>query len=128
MQKINEIAKSRGHNGETLRPHDVFQFVAGTSTGGLIAIMLGKLGMSVEDCIQEYHDLSKEIFGKGHFRGKWSKGLARSRYSGKRLRDCVRDLLERKNFGKDCPMICVDGVDVIASFVHSPFPQRAGRN
>jgi patatin-like phospholipase/acyl hydrolase len=29
----------------TLRPCDVFDLICGTSTGGLIAIMLGRLGM-----------------------------------------------------------------------------------
>ena len=128
MLKVNKIAKLRDHDGETLRPHDIFQLVAGTSTGGLIAIMLGKLGMSVEDCIKEYHDFSKKIFGKRHLRGKWSKGLARSRYSDEHLGNYVRDLLEKKSFGKDYPMICVDEADAIASFVHSCYLQRVERD
>ena len=114
MRKVNDAFKSRRAGGQDLRPRDVFQFVAGTSTGGLIAIMLGKLGLSVEDCIEEYHSLSEQIFGKSHPKGKLSKGLARSRYSGKRLRDCVRGLLKRKSFAEDHSMIRESGTDAIA--------------
>lgn len=47
----------------TPKPCEVFDLIGGTSTGGLIAIMLGRLGISVDQAIEEYRDLSKEIFG-----------------------------------------------------------------
>lgn len=43
-------------------PRDV-HFVARTNTGGYIAIMLGKLGISLQECIQAYHDLFRSGFG-----------------------------------------------------------------
>ncbi|KAK3692634.1 patatin-like phospholipase-domain-containing protein [Podospora appendiculata] len=36
-------------------PCHYFDYIAGTSVGGLIAIMLGILGRSTEDCIAEFH-------------------------------------------------------------------------
>ncbi|KFY98961.1 hypothetical protein V500_01509 [Pseudogymnoascus sp. VKM F-4518 (FW-2643)] len=45
-----------------LLPCNIFDMIGGTSTGGIIAIMLGRLQMSVKDCIASYHDLSREIF------------------------------------------------------------------
>ncbi|KEQ74516.1 FabD/lysophospholipase-like protein [Aureobasidium namibiae CBS 147.97] len=36
----------------------------GTSTGGIIAIMLGRLRMSIKDCISTYSSLGGEVFGK----------------------------------------------------------------
>ncbi|KAK3995825.1 patatin-like phospholipase-domain-containing protein [Cladorrhinum sp. PSN332] len=42
-------------------PCHYFDYVAGTSVGGLIAIMLGMLGNSVEDCINEFHRQNKAI-------------------------------------------------------------------
>ena len=97
-----------------LQPHEVFEFVAGTSTGGLIAIMLGKLGMSLEQCIESYHDLSKAIFGKKHIRGKLTGGLGPTRYSGSRLRECVRSLIRDKTSNADLPMISPENSDRIA--------------
>ncbi|KAJ7827110.1 hypothetical protein B0H14DRAFT_3144690 [Mycena olivaceomarginata] len=43
-------------------PCDYFDLIGGTSTGGLIALMLGRLRMSVEDAINVYGELSKEVF------------------------------------------------------------------
>ncbi|KAM7214398.1 hypothetical protein V8F06_010236 [Rhypophila decipiens] len=44
------------------KPCDYFQLIGGTSTGGLIAIMLGRLRMSVDECIDKYLQLSAEAF------------------------------------------------------------------
>ncbi|KAJ7869067.1 FabD/lysophospholipase-like protein [Mycena leptocephala] len=44
------------------RPCDYFDLIGGTSTGGLIALMLGRLRMSVEDAKKAYGKLSKEVF------------------------------------------------------------------
>lgn len=46
------------------KPCEVFDMIGGTSTGGLIAIMLGRLRMSVDQAIEEYRNLSKEVFGE----------------------------------------------------------------
>ena len=74
MLQINKTL-GRGEANE-LHPHDVFQLVAGTSTGGLIALMLGKMGMTVSQCIKQYKELSKIIFGKKHVRARFTGGLA----------------------------------------------------
>lgn len=100
----------RLHDGD-LSPHDVFNFVGGTSTGGLIALMLGKLGMPVEDYITQYRDLSARIFRKKHIRGRITHRLSPSRYSGKRLRECVEQLLEAKGFSKEEPIMRRVGKD-----------------
>ncbi|KAI8932165.1 hypothetical protein NX059_011048 [Plenodomus lindquistii] len=44
-------------------PCNYFDLIVGTSTGGLIAIMLGRLRMSITDCIHEYRTLGIAIFG-----------------------------------------------------------------
>ena len=104
MVQINQSLASRGALTSELHPQHVFQLVAGTSTGGLIALMLGKMGMTVDECITQYEELSKKIFGKRHFRGKITHGLAPARYSGKGLRDCVRKLLLDRQLDEDLSM------------------------
>ncbi|KAL2150734.1 hypothetical protein VTH82DRAFT_7297 [Thermothelomyces myriococcoides] len=42
-------------------PCHYFDYIAGTSVGGLIAIMLGMFGNSVDDCINEFHQQNKAI-------------------------------------------------------------------
>lgn len=43
-------------------PEDCFDMIGGSGTGGLIAIMLGRFGMSAPECTRKYTELSKEIF------------------------------------------------------------------
>ncbi|MCJ1450761.1 hypothetical protein MMC28_001095 [Mycoblastus sanguinarius] len=45
-------------------PCHYFDYIAGTSTGGLIAIMLGRLRLSVDEVIEEYKQLSANVFEK----------------------------------------------------------------
>ena len=104
MFQINQGLTGLGAAFGELHPHHVFQLVAGTSTGGLIALMLGKMGMTVDECIMQYEELSKVIFGRKHFRGRITHGLAPARYSGKSLRNCVRRLLRDRQLDEDLSM------------------------
>jgi len=45
LREIMEDIEQRTGASETPRPCDYFDLIGGTSTGGLIAIMLGLLGM-----------------------------------------------------------------------------------
>ncbi len=104
MVQIKLALTTRGVPFSALHPHHVFDLVAGTSTGGLIALMLGKMGMTVDDCITQYEELSKVIFGKKHLRGRMTHGLAPARYSGKCLRDCIRKLLRDHQLDENLSM------------------------
>ncbi|KAL8838745.1 MAG: hypothetical protein Q9170_001994 [Blastenia crenularia] len=48
----------------TYRPCHYFDYIGGSSTGGLIAIMLGRLRMTVKDCLEAYKGLSAKVFEK----------------------------------------------------------------
>ncbi|KAG8718409.1 hypothetical protein FRC08_005311 [Ceratobasidium sp. 394] len=56
-------------------PADFFDLIIGTSTGGIMALMLGRLRMSVDDCIKSYQQLSSKIFGGGIATTFFSGGL-----------------------------------------------------
>ncbi|TEY75197.1 hypothetical protein BOTCAL_0064g00300 [Botryotinia calthae] len=45
-----------------LLPADCFDMICGTSTGGLIALLLGRLQLSTAEAIRCYASLGKEIF------------------------------------------------------------------
>ncbi|KAF2496314.1 FabD/lysophospholipase-like protein [Lophium mytilinum] len=44
------------------QPFELFDLIGGTSTGGMIAIMLGRLKMSVADCLDRYKKLMSTVF------------------------------------------------------------------
>ena len=90
---------------EPVSPKDVFDLVAGTSTGGLITLMLVKLDMSVDDCIEEYKALSRSIFSRRNLWGRFTAGLGQSRYSGDHLAVQIEDLILRRGFRADMKMI-----------------------
>ncbi|EIM91654.1 FabD/lysophospholipase-like protein, partial [Stereum hirsutum FP-91666 SS1] len=50
-------------------PCDCFDLIGGTSTGGIIALMLGRLRMSVDDALHTYAKLSREVFSDKKLRG-----------------------------------------------------------
>lgn len=96
--------------GARLEPWQEFDMIAGTSTGGLIAIMLGRLRMSVADCIEAYKHLSKEIFTPAHssanVAGKAVDFLkAKGRFRSEPLERCIKEILKKHNLSEDELMI-----------------------
>ncbi|CAE6467212.1 unnamed protein product [Rhizoctonia solani] len=61
------MLRIRLHYGveEDILPADFFDLIIGTSTGGIMALMLGRMRMSITDCIKAYQTLSCKIFGGG---------------------------------------------------------------
>ncbi|KXH59138.1 phosphorylase superfamily protein, partial [Colletotrichum salicis] len=58
---MEEIRKTEGLD-RVPRPCDRFDFIGGTSTGGIIAIMLGRMGMTVNECILQYREVAQKAF------------------------------------------------------------------
>ncbi|KAI9698251.1 MAG: hypothetical protein M1820_007521 [Bogoriella megaspora] len=46
------------------KPHHYFDYMAGTSTGGLSAIMLGRMQMNIEQALEQYDTVGNNVFGK----------------------------------------------------------------
>ncbi|KAI2470335.1 FabD/lysophospholipase-like protein [Annulohypoxylon bovei var. microspora] len=79
-------------------PCHYFDCIAGTSTGGLIAIMLGRFRMTVDDCIHEYKHLAGEVFGRPrrlHIMNTF--GLVGSyKYDANGFENVIKDVIERR--------------------------------
>ncbi|SPO02369.1 uncharacterized protein DNG_05042 [Cephalotrichum gorgonifer] len=82
------------------KPCDYFDMIGGTSTGGLIAIMLGRLQMTVDDCISAYASLSDEVFEKKTHRVNL-KGKLQGRFDANELERAIKKVLIDCKFKED---------------------------
>ncbi|MCJ1431421.1 hypothetical protein MMC27_000774 [Xylographa pallens] len=108
LRRIMRTMKIEANLDEEPRPCDVFDVIGGTSTGGLIAVMLGRLGMTVDEAITQYKLCGKSIFGKPSKGGDVGKFFATARgkawYSIQDLRKAVQDALPEP-YGLDEPFV-----------------------
>ena len=81
-------------------PCDYFDMIGGTSTGGLIAIMLGRLKMSVDACMDAYVSMADRIFAKKRHR-LTLLGQVQGRFDSEELEKCVKEVLLRLGMGPD---------------------------
>lgn len=58
---MKRIQKRKGL-AEVPRPADYFELAAGTSTGGIMGIMLFRLRMTAHDTIIQYNKIAEEVF------------------------------------------------------------------
>jgi hypothetical protein len=66
----------------------------------LIAIMLGRLQMSVDDCIQKYEDMVDEIFKKSHF-PVTRRGEVKGRFNTEVLTRKIQKVIEETGLSVD---------------------------
>ncbi|KAI9667893.1 MAG: hypothetical protein M1821_000713 [Bathelium mastoideum] len=80
-----------------LPPHEpwqIFDMICGTSTGGLIAIMLGRLRMSIAECKNAYMDLAEKAFTpRNYFRQKAATVTVGSKFQTKPLEDAIKHII-----------------------------------
>lgn len=82
------------------KPCDYFDMIGGTSTGGLIAIMLGRLQMTVDNCIHAYTSLSDSVFEKKS-RRVTIKGKLQGRFDAAELERAVKKILVERGFDEN---------------------------
>lgn len=61
MKRVRELEKKAPDPTQHF-PHTYFDLAGGTSTGGLAALMMFRLGMSTKQTMESYDEMSKEIF------------------------------------------------------------------
>lgn len=105
LKRIFRTMKAEGQLSEVPKPCDVFDLIVGTSTGGLIAVMLGRLHMTIDECIAAYEQLGRDVFGRGPPGGKLGKVIkslsSSAFYDIDILQEQVRKILEAKKVPRD---------------------------
>ncbi|KAJ5963990.1 uncharacterized protein N7479_003866 [Penicillium vulpinum] len=75
------------------KPCDYFDMIGGTSTGGLIALMLGRMKLGIDACIEAYSNLSPRIFSQVRHRIKLSTGKTQGRFDHVAMEQGIKDVL-----------------------------------
>ncbi|EUC66976.1 nephrocystin-3 protein [Rhizoctonia solani AG-3 Rhs1AP] len=70
------------------RPCEMFDLIAGTGTGGIIAVLLGRLELRVENAIEAYQDIIREGFSE-------SKYLSGETYKATNMENAIKRVVER---------------------------------
>ncbi|KAL8826143.1 MAG: hypothetical protein Q9191_003981 [Dirinaria sp. TL-2023a] len=126
-------------------PCHYFDYMAGTSTGGLISIMLGRLRMNIDDCIRDYETLGKKVFGQSrwfHLRQPPPFFFPRDKYNHRVLQEVVQDVVRQRipkvsdfpggrNFAFDenrCRVVVVANQETKIGGVRSPYLFRTYKN
>lgn len=105
LQRVFRQMSTLREDGTIPKPCDLFDLIVGTSTGGLIATMLGRLGLSIEECLAYYEKIGKEVFKNRLVKGsmvKLVKGMSNSAfYDIRKLQTCIKNVLREKNIAQD---------------------------
>ncbi|KAI3532841.1 hypothetical protein CSPX01_13176 [Colletotrichum filicis] len=89
---LDEIMKRIKHDLKTkndLLPADFFDIIGGTSTGGLNALLLGRMRFTVPQAIQAYKKIAKEVFSITTF-------AKTSKFDATKLERAVKDLAQEE--------------------------------
>ncbi|EAU29821.1 conserved hypothetical protein [Aspergillus terreus NIH2624] len=112
------------------KPCDHFDLIVGTGTGGLIALMLGRLRLDLETCKEVYVRMTRRVFETDKtFAGiPYRSTLFKASKLEEAIRECVREHTIYENEGNDLPRQN-GGRSSMSSPMYSPnssLPQRSG--
>jgi hypothetical protein len=99
---------------EIPKPCEHFDLIAGTGTGGLIAIMLGRLRLDVETCKDVYVRMTKRVFETDKtFAGiPYRSTLFKASKLEEAIMECVREHTVYDDEGNDAPDSLSTAVDM----------------
>ncbi|KAL4914979.1 acyl transferase/acyl hydrolase/lysophospholipase [Aspergillus aurantiobrunneus] len=102
------------------KPCDFFDMIGGTGSGGLLALMLGRLKMDIDQCIIGYTRLCKHVFGRrkrlsltGMGMGMGSmtgRGKSKAKHDAKKLEFALKSIL--RELGHEDREILLQDVDL----------------
>ncbi|MFD3587108.1 CBASS cGAMP-activated phospholipase [Streptomyces sp. NPDC058683] len=99
-----------------VRIADHFDLIAGTSTGGIIALGLG-LGLSPQQILEFYTDHGPRIF-RDRSRLRGLKHLMRAKYSAEPLRAALTEVFGERTFGESTKRLVITSYNVAADDVY----------
>ncbi|KAE8314483.1 acyl transferase/acyl hydrolase/lysophospholipase [Aspergillus transmontanensis] len=102
---LREVMQRLNPEGKPRKPCEVFDMIAGTSTGGLCAIMLGRLEMTVDECIEAYNRFMKRIFNVAGWKKNSRLVWKGSRFSADNIEAVIKELNKEKLGDSEAPLL-----------------------
>ncbi|KAL8918595.1 MAG: hypothetical protein Q9172_005349 [Xanthocarpia lactea] len=100
MHRIVSICDGKPpENKDVVKPCEYFDLIAGVGTGGLIAIMLGRLRMTLKQCRDIYIEMTRVVFesDKTIAGVPWKSTLYKATKLEEAIRACVQDYEHEQN-------------------------------
>lgn len=86
----------RAEQGQSaIEPWQYFDLIGGTSTGGIIALMLGRLRMSIDECVAAYENLGEAVFRAPQRLGH------RARFDERKFEEVIKKVISNRFPGSD---------------------------
>ncbi|KAG0149205.1 hypothetical protein CROQUDRAFT_105321 [Cronartium quercuum f. sp. fusiforme G11] len=92
IRSILERVQKRAGLSSLPKPCDCFDLICGVGTGGIIALLLGRLHLSISDAIAAYLSIARNVFGQG--KGALAILLGKTRYSASKLEVAMQAVVE----------------------------------
>lgn len=76
------------------KPHHYFDYFVGTSTGGLSAIMLGRMELDVDTALKQYDTVGNQVFGHPRLAPKYisASSLVQPKYASWRMEKALQEV------------------------------------
>ncbi|OQE24908.1 hypothetical protein PENFLA_c009G08160 [Penicillium flavigenum] len=84
--------------GDAVNPCEIFDLIGGTSTGGLIAIMLGRLEMDGEQCISAYRRMMRTVFEDPKWVKLGLRGNIKPTFDSNKLKEAISKVINGCGF------------------------------
>lgn len=103
MHRVYVETEGNAPKRETPKPCEYFDLIAGTGTGGLIALMLGRLRLDLETCMDVYVRMTKNVFqtDKTIAGIPYKSTLFKASRLEEAIRECVREHTIYEDEGND---------------------------
>lgn len=75
----------------TPEPNQCFDLICGTSTGGLLAVLVGRLGKTLDECETLFRNFGSKIFSGGSASRTTRLALTGSKYASEGLAEVIRE-------------------------------------
>ncbi|KAG6865002.1 hypothetical protein C0991_005690 [Blastosporella zonata] len=116
---LQDIMARISPNNPNIKPCEYFDMIAGTSTGGLIAIMLGRLKMTIPECITLYTSLASDIFSANFLQRTKNIAMTGAYYTADNFEKGLKQIIKEKTGDENASMLDPDPTNKCKVFVVS---------